>query len=208
MSIICPTILATEAHEFRSQLERIQDFATRIQIDLMDGDFTPTKSINPIQVYWPDQLTADIHLMYRKPTEHIETLVSLRPNMVIIHTEAEGDLKGMIEHLQKFSIKAGVCLLPETTPDMARDLIEVADHVLLFGGKLGSFGGQADLRVLNKIPIMKSIKSVELGWDGGANLDNVQQLKEAGIDVINVGGAIQHAPDSRAAYDQLVSAIS
>ncbi|HEX4662711.1 MAG TPA: hypothetical protein VH144_03785 [Candidatus Saccharimonadales bacterium] len=208
MSLICPTILASEPHEFRAQLERIQDFSTRIQIDLMDGDFAPTKSINPIQVYWPDQLTVDIHLMFRRPLEHIETLVSLKPNMVIIHAEADGDLPGMMEHLQKFGIKAGICLLPETQPQDVRPLIERADHVLLFAGTLGSFGGQADLAVLNKVSQVRVIKAVEIGWDGGANLDNVRQLVDGGIDVINVGGAIQHAENPGKAFEQLTEAIA
>lgn len=208
MSLICPTVLAADPHEFRSQLERVQDFASRIQIDLMDGEFTDSKSLNPIQVYWPERLIVDIHLMFKRPTEHIETLVSLKPHMVIIHAEAEGDLVGMMTHLQKFGIKAGVCLLPETTPEMARQLINHCDHVLLFGGKLGSFGGQAQLNLVDKIPAVKEINNVEIGWDGGANLDNVRHLMEAGIDVINVGDAIQHASDPARAFAQLTEVIS
>lgn len=209
MSLICPTILASEPHEFRSQLERIQDFATRIQIDLMDGDFAPTRSINPIQVYWPEKLTTDIHLMFRRPLEHIETLVSLHPSMVIIHAEAEGDLKGMMKHLQKFGIKAGICLLPETQPKDVQELITQADHVLLFAGKLGSFGGQANMKMLDKVIDVKSVKeSVEIGWDGGANLENAKQIAEAGVDVINVGSAIQHADIPFEAFRQLTEAVT
>jgi ribulose-phosphate 3-epimerase len=207
-SIICPTVLAEDPHQFRTQIENIADFATRIQIDLMDGEFAPSKSINLAQVWWPDSITVDIHLMYKRPLEHTETLVALGPNMVIIHAEAEGDKKGMMQHLQKLGIKAGVCLLKDTTVDSAKDLIEIADHVLLFSGDLGHFGGHADMNVLKKVLKVRTINpNIEIGWDGGANEENARQLAEGGINVINVGGAIQRASNPKDAYAKLVSKL-
>lgn len=208
MSIICPTVLAGEPHAYRDQLERAARLADRIQIDLMDGDFAPSRSINPVQVWWSDGLTADIHLMFRRPSEHIETLVSLRPSMVIIHAEAEGDLLALMKHLQRLGIKAGVALLKPTEAREATPLIEIADHVLIFSGDLGHFGGHADLNALSKVADIQAIHpGVEIGWDGGANADNVAELAAGGIDVINVGGAIQRADDPQSAYDTLVSKI-
>lgn len=209
MSVICPTVLANNPHDFRTQIERVAPFAERIQIDLSDGVFSPTTTIAPIQAWWPENIVADIHLMFAKPLEQIETLVSLKPNMVIIHAEAQGDLRGMMEHLQKMGIKAGVALLADTTVESAQELIETADHVLLFAGHLGSFGGDADLNVLNKVDEVKALKpDVEIGWDGGANMDNAAQLAHGGIDVINVGSGIQRADDSAEAYRKLVEIIS
>ena len=62
MAIIVPTITAENPHVYREQIERVQGFATRIHIDLMDGIFTPNKSVLPSQVWWPDALEADIHV--------------------------------------------------------------------------------------------------------------------------------------------------
>jgi ribulose-phosphate 3-epimerase len=209
MAIICPTVLAQNPHLYREQIERLQPFATRVQIDLMDGEFTPTRSIKPIQAWWPDNWTADVHLMFQHPLEHLETLISLHPNMVIIHAEAEGDLVGMLKHLQRLDIKAGVALLKGTDPEVARQLITIADHVLLFSGDLGRFGGVADLSVLSKVAKIKAMKpTAEIGWDGGANEGNVVRLKEGGVDVINVGSAIAKADDPATAYATLVSKIS
>ncbi len=210
MAIICPTVTDTLAdpHEYRRQIESLSPFAKRVHIDLMDGTFAPSRSINPIQVWWPETTKADIHLMYQRPLDHIETLVSLSPNMVIIHAEAEGNLSGMISHLQRFQIRTGVALLKTTTVESAAKLIALADHVLLFSGDLGHFGGVADLEVLNKINDIKAIKpGTEIGWDGGASLENVKQLAESGVDIINVGGAIQRAGSPSAAYKKLELAI-
>lgn len=208
MSIICPTVLAREPHEYREQIERIKPFAERIQVDLMDGIFTETKSINPIQVWWPEGMLADIHMMFEDPVAHIETLVSLQPNLIIIHAEAAGDLLGMVEHLKKCDMKVGVALLKDTSPEVAHALIPLVDHVLLFSGELGRFGGEADMHVLSKVAEIKRMNdSVEIGWDGGANAANARQLQTGGVDVINVGGAIQKSDDPETAYKSLVDSL-
>ncbi len=54
MAVICPTVTAYDPHEYREQMERVEPFAKRIHIDLMDGHFAPTKSPGLKHVWWPD----------------------------------------------------------------------------------------------------------------------------------------------------------
>ncbi len=208
MTAICPTILASTPDEFSRQLSRLERFATRVQIDIMDGDFAKPTSVSLNQIYWPEDWTVDLHLMLRKPTEWIEMIVSLNPHLAIVHAESDGDLIGTMEHLRKFGIKSGVALLPETLPEKARELIVAADHVLLFAGSLGEMGGTANLNVLEKVAKIREINPhVEIGWDGGANMENVRKLANGGIDVINVGSAVMNADDPEIAYDELRSKL-
>ncbi|MGB3023409.1 MAG: hypothetical protein WBB39_01245 [Candidatus Saccharimonadales bacterium] len=209
-TVIVPSVTPNtpDPHVFREQMERVS-FAPRVQIDLMDGDFAPNKNLNPVQVWWPDGIQADIHLMYDHPVMHVETLISLKPHLIIIHAEAQTDVEALIVHIKKFGLKAGVGLLADTSVESAHGCIAVADHVLLFAGKLGSFGGQADLAVLDKISQIRAIRpDIEIGWDGGANESNVAQLAEAGVNVIDVGGAIQRSERPEAVYNLLNDLIS
>ena len=208
MSIICPTVLAQNEADFAAQFKRIEPFARRVQIDLGDGDFTAA-TVPLEKVWWPQGIVADIHLMYKRPLEHIETLVSLAPSLVIIHAEAEGDLVGMLQHLQTCGISPGVALLQDTPVSKVEQLLAVADHALIFSGSLGSFGGNADLALLEKVEQIRTLRpDIEIGWDGGANAENAVRLVMGGIDVINVGGAIQKASNPQAAYDTLVAKIT
>ena len=208
MSVICPTVTAFSVDEYGRQIDRIASFAERIHVDLMDGEFTPTRSPNPIQAWWPGDVEADIHLMFAKPLEHIETLVSLKPSLVIIHAEAEGNLSGFLEHLKRYGIKVGVALLPQTQPDDVAELIKVSDHVLIFSGDLGHFGGTLNEKLLEKVTKIREINpAVETGWDGGANAENIALLANGGIDVINVGGAIQRSDEPEEAYATLVAKL-
>lgn len=207
MPVICPTVTATNPHTYREQMARIEPFAPRVHIDFGDGDFAE-RMVNIAQAYWPEHMIADFHVMYRHPYEHMETIVGLKPNMVVVHAEAEDDILAMLLELQAVGIKAGLALLQDTKPEDHADIIAHADHVLLFSGDLGHQGGTADLGILKKAAAVQAINpTIELGWDGGITAENAPLLVEGGIEVLNVGGFIQHADDPKAAYESIAKTL-
>ncbi len=204
MAIICPTILAKDAHDYRRQLARVQTFARRLQIDLTDGVFAPVKTVGLSAIRWPAHARADLHLMYRNPLESLKAVVALKPHLVIVHAEARGDFIELARALHGHRIKVGLALLPETTVESIQPALEHIDHLLIFSGDLGHFGGTADLGLLAKVQAAKHRKpSLEIGWDGGINDKNVHLLAAGGVDVLNVGGFIQRASNPVAAYATL-----
>ncbi len=204
MVVIAPTITASDAHEYRAQMERIKPFATRVHIDLMDGDFAPTHSPSLEHVWWPHELEADIHLMYRRPMDYLHQLIKLKPRMVIIHNEVEVHHMHFCAELHQHGIETGLAILQETPVKYAEQIMHSFDHVLVFSGHLGYHGGHADLAMLHKVKqIREHHPDVEIGWDGGITAENAELLIGAGVDVLNVGAFIQKSADPRAAYDTL-----
>jgi 3-keto-L-gulonate-6-phosphate decarboxylase len=62
---------------------------------------------------------------------------------------------------------------------------------------------------LEKIRLIKNINSaVEIGWDGGITTENAFSLMQGGVEVFNVGGAIQKAADPQVAYTNLVKEVN
>lgn len=208
MAIICPTVTAFDPHEYREQMERAAKFAERIHIDLMDGEFAPSFSPDLLEVWWPHNVYADIHLMYQRPMDHLQQLIKLRPHMVVVHNEVEVHHMHFAAELHKEGIKVGLALLHDTPVEYIHQIMHSFDHVLVFSGKLGYHGGAADLSLLEKV---KSIRShypdVEISWDGGIDDHNAPQLAAAGVDVLNVGGFIQKAENPEAAYAKLIDVI-
>lgn len=205
---ICPTVTARDANEYRRQIERIVKFATRVHIDVADGIFTPVKLLSVDQVWWPGGVRADLHVMSQRPFEYYRTYLSLAPQMVIVHAESEGRFVPFAELMHRHGIEVGVALKPETPVELIRPALDWIDHVLIFSGNLGHFGGQADLALLDKVQILRRHKpQLEIGWDGGINNTNAQSLARGGIDVLNVGGFIHHAADPRQAYGMLARAV-
>jgi ribulose-phosphate 3-epimerase len=209
MAVICPTITAENPHTYREQVARVEPFASRLHIDLADGEFAPTKLVGVAQIYWPETMVADLHIMYKRPQQELETIIGLQPNLVVVHAEADGDVRGMLLELQSVGIKAGVALLKDTEPEAHQDLLSTADHVLLFAGNLGYQGGSADMSVLKKIADIRMINpTAELGWDGGITAENVPLLLQQGVEVLNVGGYIHRADDPAAAYQSLTKLLA
>jgi ribulose-phosphate 3-epimerase len=208
MSIICPTVTAFDLHEYRNQLERVSSFAPRIHVDLMDGEFAPTKSPELSQVWLPEKVKCDIHIMYKRPQDHLEQLIALQPHMVVVQTESECDIPKFASDLRAAGIKTGISVLQNTKIADIAYLFPHVQHLLIFSGDLGHFGGHADLSLTSKILEAKATDhTLEIGWDGGINSDNCQELAKAGVDVLNVGGAIQKSENPEEAYRQLASLI-
>ena len=208
MAVICPTVTAFDPHEYRKQMERLQPFAKRVHIDLMDGEFAPTKSPGLDKVWWPEEFTADIHLMYRRPMDEMDQLLKLKPNLVVIHAEAEVHYIDFAAKLHQAGIKAGLAILRNTPVESGVNIMRTFDHALVFSGDLGRHGGQADLSLLDKVrAIREHYPEIETSWDGGITDQNARQLVETGVDVLNVGGFIQKSDDPSAAYAKLESVI-
>lgn len=209
MSIVCPTVLASDADEFKKQIIKIESFAERIQIDLKDNDFAPGESMPIKDIWWPADMVADIHVMYRNPQEHLQALINLKPSMVIVHAESNCDIPKFASDLRLKGIKTGVCILQTTTVESVAYILPHIQHLLIFSGDLGHFGGRADLGLLVKVKQAKEInKFLEVGWDGGINQENAHEIASGGVDVLNVGGAIQNSQDPSNAYATIKANIS
>ena len=205
---IVPTILVNNKKDFRAQIEVINTFTRRAQIDITDGVFAPTETLDITNVWWPRGWETDLHLMMARPSESLDTIFKLSPSLCILHAEASEDLLPIFEQLKAHDIKCGVALLPSTYPGNVKPYIDAADHVLIFAGQLGVQGSPADLLQTEKVTLVRNIKpELEIGWDGGANLSNIRALAHADLDVINVGSALSQADNPADMFNQLVSEI-
>lgn len=204
---ICPTVTTDDYDVYTRQIEQSAMYATRVHIDLGDGIFTRTLTAVE-DVWWPAGMRADLHIMFQEPFVHLPALLALKPQLVIVHAEADGDFMAFARELHRHGIEAGVSLLQQTPVEAIVPALELIDHVLIFSGDLGHFGGKADLTLLDKAQRLRQLKpTLELGWDGGANDTNARALAEGGIDVINCGGYL-HGDDPARAYRRIVEIVS
>ncbi|MBR3236231.1 hypothetical protein IKF92_00920 [Candidatus Saccharibacteria bacterium] len=205
---IVPAILTDNKQDFRAQVERINVFTRRVQIDVTDGVFAPVETLDITNVWWPRNWETDLHLMATNPSEHIDTILKLNPSLCILHAEANEDLLPTFATLKEAGIKTGLALLPTTFPGSVKQYIEAVDHVLIFAGQPGVQGVPADLMQMEKIPLVRNMKpELEIGWDGGANITNIRALAHADLDVINVGSAISQSENPAQTFQELVAEI-
>lgn len=205
ISIVAPTILTKNPTEFKEIVQKYHLFAKRVHIDISDGTLTPELTVNETACWWPKVWQVDIHMMTANPAAHVDNLIKLHPDLVIFHAEAKDDLLPIFDTLKQNGMKVGVALVKGVYPPSIKAVLEAADHALIFSGELGKYGGTADMLLLEKIPIIREIHSgIEIGWDGGINLENIRTLIHGGVTVANVGSTIAQAPDPQKIYTALM----
>lgn len=148
---IAPTILTSDLAEFNTKVQTFAQFAKRIQVDIVDGDFAPVRTVSAKDISLPEGETLwDLHMMVSTPSAHLEQIIRLKPHLCIFPAEIDEKLLPLFEELKLHGIKAGVALLKGTFPGNLTSIINAADHVLIFAGDLGRQGGTADMMQTEK----------------------------------------------------------
>ncbi|MEI6053977.1 MAG: hypothetical protein WCQ49_01270 [Candidatus Saccharibacteria bacterium] len=209
MSIVAPSITVETADAYKTAIDKFKPFAQRVHIDISDGQFAPVPLLDLGSLWWPREWIVDIHAMVSNPLDYVDKLIALKPHLITFHAETNMDLLPVIDKIKKYNIKVGIALLKPTVPSSIAYLINAVDHVLVFSGDLGHYGGTASLMQLEKIRLIKAINSnVEIGWDGGVSVDNAFTLTQGGVNVLNVGGALNNVADPASVYIELTKEIN
>jgi ribulose-phosphate 3-epimerase len=201
MASVAPTINATTTDDYARRIDNVKGFATRIHIDAGDGVFTGVKTVGLSQVYDIDGVPFDLHLMMVRPESQIENIISLQPQLVIVHYEAPSDREAFFRQLREMDIKVGMAINVETLVDQVADILPTIDHLLVFTGRLGHNGGEFRADCLEKIAQARAINpDLEIAVDGGLNQETARLAVEAGANLLDVGSFIQDAEDPEMAY--------
>jgi ribulose-phosphate 3-epimerase len=201
MASVAPTILAYNPEDYAARINRVKPFAKRLHIDICDGVFVDVKTVGLSQVYDIDGVPFDLHLMMTHPESQIENVVSLQPQLVVVHYEAHTDTESLFRQLRELDIRVGLAINPETTIDQVKDLLSNIDHLLVFTGRLGHNGGEFRVDCLEKIGQARALNpSLEIAVDGGVNQLTGRQAIEAGANLLDCGSFIHDAPDPEMAY--------
>lgn len=206
MASVAPTILAATPADYAERIDRVKPFAKRLHVDICDGVFVDTKTVGLSQVYDIDGVPFDLHLMMTHPEGQLENIISLQPELVIFHYEAQIDREEFIRQLREVDINVGLAINPETTVEQVADLLPKLQHLLVFTGTLGHNGGEFRRDSLEKIGQARIINpDLEIGVDGGINQETARQAIEAGANLLNCGSFIHDAADPEIAYIALVA---
>ena len=145
-------------------------------------------------------LPFDVHLMIENPDDYLEDFVTDQTEFITVHEEACIHLNRTVQHIKSMGVKAGVSINPATSLSVLDYIIEDVDLVLLMSVNPG-FGGQKLIpSVLDKARNLAEIKRAEeldfeIEIDGGATLDNVRTIADAGVEIVVAGSAVFKADD-------------
>lgn len=201
---LCPSILSANFVRLEEEIKLLESQNIQyIHLDIMDGMFVPNISIGMPVIKSIRQITnmvLDTHFMIEKPERYIDDFINLGCDILNFHYEATDKHLEIIQKIKNAGKKAGMTIKPKTSYEKILPFINHLDLVLVMGVEPG-FGGQKFIpESLDKIKairqyITENNLKCELEIDGGVKLDNVEQVLQAGADVIVVGSDIFEKED-------------
>ena len=196
---ISPSILSADFSRLGEEIIALEKAgADYIHIDVMDGHFVPNITIGPevIKRLRPiTKLTFDVHLMISPVDNFVKDFADAGADIITFHPEATENLFKTIELIKSFGKKVGLSLKPESPISLIELCLEQIDLILIMSVNPG-FGGQKFMpEVLRKMKILKKIVdekklNVDIEIDGGIHVDNSQQAKEFGANILVSGSTV------------------
>ncbi|MBE6046048.1 MAG: ribulose-phosphate 3-epimerase [Clostridiales bacterium] len=216
MKKLAPSILSADFSKLAEDVAKIEaGGADYIHVDVMDGHFVPNISFGAAvmkSLEGKTKLPYDVHLMIENPDQYLEDFVTPNTAFITVHQEACPHLNRTIQHIKSLGVKAGVSLNPATSLSTLDFILDDVDMVLIMSVNPG-FGGQKFIpSALEKIRELAEIRRAEeldfeIEIDGGAKLDNVQEIVSAGTDIVVAGSAVFKTPDIEETTKQFISKI-
>jgi len=207
MNKIVPTVLAKDLTKFEEDLGKVQGFAGKVQMDIIDGKFTPVETVMP-EVLLDMETTVEIeaHLMVEEPAEWIDRCVAVGIMGVCGQVEKMANKQDFITKAEEAGLRTGLAFDLETPLTGLDEWVNLVDCILLMTHKAGYQGLTFDERVLEKIKKVREMSpTVTILIDGGLNEENIRKCLKVGGERVefDVGSEILDADDPEGIYRKL-----
>lgn len=169
-----------------------------IHLDVMDGHFVDNITMGPVVVEAlrpHSRLPYHSHLMISQPLRYVDEFAQAGSDLIVFHVEADDEVPEVIAAIERAGRRPGIALNPETPVEAVHPYLERVDLVLLMTVNPG-WGGQSFIvEVLAKLAALRSDVDrrgleLEIGVDGGVNLETIGLAFGAGGDVLVTGSAL------------------
>lgn len=137
----------------------------------------------------------DVHLMIHEPDRFVEEFADAGADIISVHAEACTHLDRTLSHIKELGVLAGVAINPATPISAIEQVLHEVDMVLVMMVNPGFGGQQLIPYTIDKIDRLRRLTrekglKVDIQADGGVTLENVDDILDAGANIIVAGSAV------------------
>ncbi|MGN1372444.1 MAG: ribulose-phosphate 3-epimerase [Candidatus Coproplasma sp.] len=215
MAKVAPSILSADFSAMGQAIKDIEAVgADLVHCDVMDGSFVEPITFGGQMVKNIRKVTTlplDVHLMIEHPKTQIKFFAEAGADIITVHYEAcskisPSYLEETLKLIKSYGVKCGAVINPDTDAEKIYSVLPLCDMVLVMSVFPG-YGGQKFIPTsLENVKKLKAYAlenglSYDIEIDGGVTVDNAEEIREAGVDVLVAGSAVFKAEDMSAAIN-------
>jgi ribulose-phosphate 3-epimerase len=199
---VIPAILVKSREDLLRRIAQVQGLVREIQIDIMDGEFVPNRTIGLKELANLPAARYEFHWMVKNPERWIAEIPG--PNMHLVHVEAVASLEKVEAAVRKVGGRLGFAINPETPLERLLPLVPKAERVLVMTVRPGFSGQKYIFDMEHKVRKLRELfPKLDIEVDGGVNNETVSHAYSSGANLLAAASAIFAEEDIKGAIARL-----
>lgn len=196
---VSPSLLAAPLDNLREAVSKLDPELTDfLHMDVMDGHFVPPITFGEQlceAVAKHSSIPLDVHLMVASPEREVPKYFHLSPKMLTFHYETTAFPIRLLQRIQAEGVQAGISVNPVTPIEALKELFPYLNHVLVMTVEPGYYGQsflESGLDRIRQLATLRREHSANflIEVDGGVSDKNIQEIQEAGADIVVAGSYV------------------
>ena len=211
---VIPAINEIDFEEIKKKILAAESFGAEwVHLDIADGKFTPnllwnspkdldSLHLKPLTL----NLNIEVHLMVENPEDVLEDWLVSGIKRIFIHYESMSDFRAIKERCGEAGVELGLAIGPHIPVEGLFEYKRKVSYFLILAVEPGISGQKFQENQLEKIKLLrKEFPGAKIEVDGGVNIGNAFDIKQAGADILVSASYIWNSKNPKEAFELLKS---